>query len=209
MLNAFLRTYRSTPNTSGPEEKSPAEVSLGRRIRTPLDLMLLTEPNPNMCNRDGGKKNSHHSQNKRVFRPGDLIYVMNASPHQRFWVPGRVMRRIGSVMYQVQTEFGMNVRHVNHIQHRCTGKTDQLPLDIFLDIFELPTSDLEAPVSDVAQETTDHVECRHSKHTWPPVQRLSIRTSLMCINPFLTEGSNMAGELLHIHYHRLSSARPN
>ncbi|KAA3673841.1 uncharacterized protein DEA37_0012248 [Paragonimus westermani] len=146
MLNTFLRTYRSTPNTSGPEGKSPAEAFLGRRIRTPLDLMLPSKPNANMCSRDGGKKHSHRSQNKRVFKPGDLIYIMNAKPHQRSWIPGRVMRRIGSVMYQVQTQSGTNVRHVNHIQHRYTEKTNQLPLDILLDTFELPTPELETPL---------------------------------------------------------------
>ncbi|KAA3671785.1 uncharacterized protein DEA37_0012508 [Paragonimus westermani] len=122
MLITFLRTSRSTPNASGSEGKSPVEAFLGRRIRTPLDLMLPTEPNANMCSRDSGKKNSHHAQNKRAFRPGDLIYVIITRPHQRSCRPDRVMRHIGSIMYQFQTQFGMNVHHVNHIQHRHAAR---------------------------------------------------------------------------------------
>ncbi|KAA3677170.1 uncharacterized protein DEA37_0006801, partial [Paragonimus westermani] len=179
MLNTFLRTYRSTPNASGPEGKSPAEALLGRRVRIPLDLMLPSKPNANMCSRDGGKKHSHRSQNKRVFKPEDLIYIVKANPHQRSWIPVRVMRRIGSVIYQVQTQSGTNVRHVNHVQHRYTEKTNQLPLGILLDTFELPTPELETPVRDVAKETIDHFECIHSKRTRPPVQRLSIKPSQM------------------------------
>ncbi|KAA3669876.1 uncharacterized protein DEA37_0008393 [Paragonimus westermani] len=66
MLNTFLRTCRSTPNASGPEGKSPAEAFLGRRIRTPLNLMLASKPNANMCSRDGGEKHSHRSQKTRL-----------------------------------------------------------------------------------------------------------------------------------------------
>ncbi|KAA3678191.1 uncharacterized protein DEA37_0012140 [Paragonimus westermani] len=51
MLNTFFRTYRSIPNASGPEGKSPAEAFMGRRIRSPLDLMLPSKPNANMCSR--------------------------------------------------------------------------------------------------------------------------------------------------------------
>ncbi|KAA3679061.1 uncharacterized protein DEA37_0006505 [Paragonimus westermani] len=70
ILNTLLRIHRSTPNASGPEGKSLAEAFLGRRFRTPLDLMLSSKPNANMSRREGGKKHSHRSQNKCVFKPG-------------------------------------------------------------------------------------------------------------------------------------------
>lgn len=175
MLNTFLRTYRSTPNASGPGGKSPAELFLGRRIRIPLDLILPPKPNAKMRSSDCWKRNNYRSQNQRVFRPGDLIYVMNIEPHRRTWIPGRVMRRIGSVMYQIQTQSGINARHVNHIRQRYTKNTNQLPLDVLLDTFELPTSERETPVSDGTQETMNTFDRRHSRRTRPPVQRLSIR----------------------------------
>ncbi|KAA3682323.1 uncharacterized protein DEA37_0001976 [Paragonimus westermani] len=90
MLNNILLTSRSNPNASGQEGKSLAEAFLCGRIRTPLDLMLPSKPNANMCSQDGGKKHNHRSQNKRVFIPGDLIYIMNACLHQRSWIPGKL-----------------------------------------------------------------------------------------------------------------------
>ncbi|KAK6762301.1 hypothetical protein RB195_023133 [Necator americanus] len=39
-LQTFLMLYRSTPCSSTPDQRSPAEAFLGRRLRTELDLML-------------------------------------------------------------------------------------------------------------------------------------------------------------------------
>ena len=43
ILDTFLLTYRTTPNSTLPKQQSPAEMFLGRKPRTTLDLLLPTK----------------------------------------------------------------------------------------------------------------------------------------------------------------------
>ncbi|KAK6763081.1 hypothetical protein RB195_023693 [Necator americanus] len=46
-LQTFLMAHRSTPCPSAPNQRSPAEAFLGRRLRTELDLMLSSRDRTN------------------------------------------------------------------------------------------------------------------------------------------------------------------
>jgi transposase InsO family protein len=43
MVDTFVLTYRTTPNSTLPQQQCPAEMFLGRKPRTTLDLLLPTE----------------------------------------------------------------------------------------------------------------------------------------------------------------------
>lgn len=38
-IQTFIFSYRTTPNSNAPENKSPAELLQGRKLRTALDML--------------------------------------------------------------------------------------------------------------------------------------------------------------------------
>jgi hypothetical protein len=178
ILDIFLRTYRSTPSQAAPNQKSPAELFLGRRIRIPLDLMLPARGS-NIKRHSHQQFKSERGQVGRTFSPGDLIYVLDFKGPKKTWIPAKVIRRVGTVMYQVQSQYSSNIRHVNHIRRRYTHDNEQLPLDILLDTFILPEENtLTTEENEPTPEQRDSAERRHSRRTRPPIQRLNIRPNL-------------------------------
>ena len=97
VLQKFLLTYRTTPLPSSEELKTPAELLLGRQLRIPLtDLQL----------------NKFHHQDEKIEKPGsckrefteqDAVYVRTYdNPNQPEWTPGRIVRRLGKSVYDVE-----------------------------------------------------------------------------------------------------------
>lgn len=181
MLDIFLRTYRSTPNASTPNQTSPAEAFLGRRMRVTLDAMLPSERpklrNPVM----ESQFNRRHGAKMKDFKPGDLVYVHVFRNFSRTWIPGIITKRKGNVIYEVAVGNTTQTRHVNHLRSRCIspcpaqGDISELPLDIMLDTFALPNttaSDTEKLKLHVAP-----TERRYSLRTRPPIKRFSIDPS--------------------------------
>ncbi|XP_055842563.1 uncharacterized protein K02A2.6-like [Episyrphus balteatus] len=122
-LETFLQTYRSTPNKVI-NNKSPAELFLGRKIKTALDLMthkhqdyLSTVPN-----KQNQYFNSKHGCKKREYSPGDLVYAKFYKRNKNHWIPGTIIERIGNVNYNVLTEFPNRSRlirsHANQLKTR-------------------------------------------------------------------------------------------
>ncbi|XP_061506314.1 uncharacterized protein K02A2.6-like [Anopheles gambiae] len=130
-LDIFLQTYRSTPNPSTEEKKSPAELMLGRKMRTTLDLLRPTL-NP-----------FKHSVPEKVreLSCGDLVYVKTYSRNIWKWEPAVITGRCGNVMYEVVTGDQRTLRrHVNQMrrrngnqQHQQSRSSKPLALDVFLD----------------------------------------------------------------------------
>ncbi|KHN83739.1 Uncharacterized protein K02A2.6, partial [Toxocara canis] len=76
IMDTFLGTYRTTPNASLPEHRTPAELFLRRSPRTSLDL--LKPPPAQPLERDSKMEqqfNRRRGARSRQFEIGDTIYV--------------------------------------------------------------------------------------------------------------------------------------
>ena len=115
-LAKVLFTYRITPHsTTG---TSPAELLLGRRPRTRLDLLK-----PNRAERVEKKqeeqKAKHDANAKpRKFSVGDSVFMRNFGAGGR-WLPGTIVQTSGLVTFQVQLEDGRDKKcHIDHLRPR-------------------------------------------------------------------------------------------
>jgi transposase InsO family protein len=121
-LQTFLAVYRSTP--SGQWDKSPGELLHGRPPRT---LLSLIQPSsPPLITQTAGK-----------FKPGDNVQVKFFGRRAK-WAPGVVIKRLGKMMYLVETELGQQRRHQNQLRR---AQNDGMP-------------DEELPFIDVAADPT-------------------------------------------------------
>ncbi|XP_058822868.1 uncharacterized protein K02A2.6-like [Topomyia yanbarensis] len=174
-LDTFLLAYRSTPNRSAPEGKSPSELLFGRKIRTCLELLRpppATEPKP---------IEKQHSQ-LRFFNRNDPVFAKVYARNSWKWSPGVIVERIGDVMYNIWVEDRRMLRsHINQLRSRTvTGSTTntvgqqtryaQLPLDILLDVWKLPNlpTDTTSQSSSTLQPTTSQCASSTPRCDQPP-----------------------------------------
>ena len=130
-LARVLFTYRITPQRT--TEVSPAELLLGRRPRTRLDLLK-----PHTAERVERKQlqqmAAHDAKAKsRTFRVGDKVYAKNFGTGSH-WLPGEITGTTGPVSYTVRLEDGRERRcHVDQfrttIVEEDTQEMSSLPLE--------------------------------------------------------------------------------
>ena len=119
-LSRFLFWYRNTPQqTTG---VSPAELLMGRRLRSALDLV-----HPDLASRvakaQAYQKKTHDKHARfREFNVGDSVFARNFG-RGHSWVPAVVLARTGPVSWQVEVEeTGLRWRrHVDQIRRRYSG----------------------------------------------------------------------------------------
>ena len=123
-LTKFLFKYRITPHsTTG---VAPAELLMGRRLRSRLDLLkpsvaATVENNQlkQMLKRDS-------KQSSREFIEGALVYVQDLTASKQKWIPGTIQKITGPVSYVVLLANGSTVRrHVDNIKARFTSNTTE------------------------------------------------------------------------------------
>ncbi|XP_062698942.1 uncharacterized protein K02A2.6-like [Aedes albopictus] len=153
-LDTFLLTYRSTPNRALPDQKSASEVMFGRKIRTCLELLRpppVRTPVPT----------SNDSKKPRSFHRDDPVYAKLHVRNDWKWVPGKIVEKIGDVMYNVWVENRRMLRsHINQLRSRMatdstpkqsagqvTSRQHSLPLDILLGAWNLPSHSPSTPTS--------------------------------------------------------------
>ncbi|EYC31699.1 hypothetical protein Y032_0003g1191 [Ancylostoma ceylanicum] len=122
-LNVVLQAYRTTPNSSL-NERTPAEVFLGRKLRTRLSLLVpqqesdedpLAKARRERMEQQFDRK---HGVVKRTFQVGDKVYAKQWKQPQFHWMKGTVMRRIGSVNYEVEIDGRIVRKHANQLRFR-------------------------------------------------------------------------------------------
>ena len=106
-LAAILFNYRIAPQTT--TGTSPAELMLGRRPRTRLNLLR-----PNAAERVEEKQHQqkvpHDRRAKpRVFHVGNTVFVKNFGAGRR-WLPGQIIEMTGPVSFHVLLEDGRRKR---------------------------------------------------------------------------------------------------
>ncbi|KIH62534.1 integrase core domain protein [Ancylostoma duodenale] len=124
-LNVVLQAYRMTPN-SCLNEKTPAELFLGRKLRTRMSLLVPqpeTEEDPLAKERRERMEQQFdrkHGVVKRKFDVGDKVYAKQWKSPQFHWVKGTVVRRVGSVNYEVEIDGRIVRKHANQLRFRDT-----------------------------------------------------------------------------------------
>ena len=119
----FLFKYRVTPQaTTG---RAPAELLMGRRLRTHLDLLYPTVQERVRRRQMAQKISSDSHARIRQFRPGDRVMCRNFAMGPS-WLPGIVSECEGNTMVKVKLDDGrMWRRHVDHIiQSGVVTETD-------------------------------------------------------------------------------------
>lgn len=129
-IQNFLFVYRTTPLAE--QKKSPAELLMGRMLRTYHHSMLPSS--------------SHQRRNSlKYYRKGDAVYVRDYRPGNRKWAEGLIECRHGTLMYKVKVGDEWWIRHKNQIRRRYTTCQEfKLPLDLLLETFKIPPVKPEA-----------------------------------------------------------------
>ena len=109
-LSRFLLSYRTTPHcTTG---KRPDELFVGRSLTTVLDRMQPRKHDDPVAT----------NPTRRSAKVGDPVYVKLPGTN---WVPGVVLKRIGSVMYQIQLSDGRVLKkHINQLRNRVAQRDE-------------------------------------------------------------------------------------
>ena len=168
ILNAFLKTYRCTPHMIL-ENKSPAEVMFGRKIRTSWDLIKPCKKNT---------QPTSHTQVQRIrkFEVGDLVYARDYRHSQNKWQPGQVSGKRGEVIYEVKTGKDVWIRHANQLRMRAGSRQreddnlKQLPLEILCETFGIPSL-----TKSINENESTSSECRRSVRVRRPVKPFQIQ----------------------------------
>ena len=149
-LAKILMSYRLTPqSTTG---ISPAELLLGRRPRSRLDL--LKPHSAERVERNQQKQKEHHDikARSRNLNVGENVFVRNYHRGSR-WLPGRIERQMGPISFRVKLTNGQSRRcHQDQIRKRsvCVDIPDE---DAELDIGS--GSNLPAVEESISKDTVD------------------------------------------------------
>ena len=103
-LDRFLLAYRSAPHAT--TELSPAQLLLGRNVKTRLDLIK-----PNVTREVNKKLLQSNNSTLRAFDHNQNVWVRNYRRGPK-WVRGIVIERTGPVLYRVKVDDQTWKRHV-------------------------------------------------------------------------------------------------
>ena len=165
-LSRFLFQYRLTPHTT--TGQSPAQLLLGRRPRSHLDLL---HPDLTSCVEHKQKlQKQRYDQHTTVrqFVPDDAVYVRNFGEGDT-WLAGTIVNAPGPRSYNVKLSDDRVVRrHADHICFRCLP--DQISDTSSDGTIPFPTiSDAIPPADNVVPS----VPLRRSTRTSRPPDRLT------------------------------------
>ena len=126
---------------------SPAELLMGRRLRSRLDL-LQPDIEAHVYERQSKQQlYSNRHARSREFRVGEAVYVRNFGVGSK-WVPGHICSFVGNVSVDVALNDGRKFRrHLDHIRKRQDSDiTDHIGQPILEHIRE-PEISLDPPAS--------------------------------------------------------------
>ena len=124
-LQQVLFHYRLTPHSL--TRRSPAEMLVGRKLRSRLDLLYPNLQSKVHKKQERMKETHDEHATERQFKEGDIIYLKNFGPGPK-WLSGLIRRVTGPVSYTVVTTEGQeHQRHVDHLPSRYKDKGDSVP----------------------------------------------------------------------------------
>ena len=123
-LSRFLFQYRITPHTT--TGIPPAELLLGRRPRSHLDLMRPQVSSRVQANQHRQKVAHDQHARSRSFDVDDPVFGKNFADGPT-WLPGAIIAIHGPLTYDIQLEDGRVIRrHVDHIQSRTSSPRNEI-----------------------------------------------------------------------------------
>ncbi|CAH8499886.1 unnamed protein product [Dicrocoelium dendriticum] len=141
ILDIFLLMYRSTPNPQVPNNASPSEALMGRKIRTVNSLLLPKSTSPQDRNiRMEKYYNQRNRTQERHFHAGQMVLVRDYRMGKPLWATGTIQNQIGRVIYKIKVGDLIWTRHANQLRPTSITETKSnpsLPLDVLLDSFNL------------------------------------------------------------------------
>nr|VZI02168.1 unnamed protein product [Spirometra erinaceieuropaei] len=150
IVQAFLFSYRTTPNPASPGGVSPTEALMGRKLRTTFHALVPAGAQP--------AQTSPVSRSKLSI--GTPVFVRAYRAGFPDWIEATVALHSGSMLFDVDVGDDIWVRHHNQIRRRHGSNTTgldsapSLSLDILLDTFAIPADQsvpesTSAPPSDI------------------------------------------------------------
>ena len=145
-VSRFLFQYRITPHsTTG---ISPAELLLGRRPRSHLDLMLPDISSQVHQKQQTQKVNHDKHSRLRTFQIGDNVQIQDF-PTGTGWLPGVITKASGPLSFRVRLQDGRTVhRHVDHILLKQSN-TITSPADDWMIMPDVPDEDRPTQSPDI------------------------------------------------------------
>ncbi|XP_055543798.1 uncharacterized protein K02A2.6-like [Wyeomyia smithii] len=124
-LQTFFSVYRSTPNRSARDHKSPAELFLGRPLTTTLNLLKPRKSStPAVNSKQNNQFNQRHGTVKREFSADDLVYAEVHHHNQTSWVLGK--RHLESISEATESNLPWTVLLEGFgMQNLCTPCSDE------------------------------------------------------------------------------------
>ena len=116
-LPHFLFHYRSIPHsTTG---VTPAELLLGRKLRSQLDV-LRPDLGSRVMQRQLEQKRAHDRRaHNHVFTVGERVYTHHYGHGQPRWVPACVVQVTGPLSYLLELEDGSTIRRHQDQTRKC------------------------------------------------------------------------------------------
>ena len=123
-LAKFLIAYRNTPHSTTGE--SPAQILLGRPLRTRLDLVKpnLNRKMVNQQHQQGIKAANEKGRQRRQLAVGDAVMSRDYRGDLK-WRSGLIVKKTGPLMYEVQVAPGIVWRrHIDQLRPTAVEPTD-------------------------------------------------------------------------------------
>ncbi|XP_046855867.1 uncharacterized protein K02A2.6-like [Xenia sp. Carnegie-2017] len=122
-LARFLLGYRTTPHTA--TGCTPAEILMGRRLRTRLDIL-----HPSLANKMDKKSHQLPKLTKRKLEIGDPVMVKDYRARRDRWIQGVIQMKLSPVTYRVLVDDVLWKRHIDQLRSLAgstvpDGKTKQ------------------------------------------------------------------------------------
>ena len=116
-LSRFMLSYCTTPHsTTG---ISPAELLFNGKLNTRLNFVKPKLSNIINDQEQKFKQFNNYSSNLRQFYPGDNVWVRNYSKTQGKWAEGKIIEKIGNIMYKIQLTCKTTViKHVDQLHYK-------------------------------------------------------------------------------------------
>ncbi|PIO58681.1 hypothetical protein TELCIR_19878 [Teladorsagia circumcincta] len=130
--------------------------------------------------------NKHHGARNRAFNPGDPVLVRQYHGNHEEWSNGKILKRVGKVLYKVLVGNKVCVRHANQLRPRYHDDPSMQchDMDTLFEMFDLPrkptasqsTSFSPGPIRNAEQapsmDDSHDYQPRRSTRTRRPTTRL-------------------------------------
>ena len=153
-VNSFLFKYRITPQTT--TSISPAQLMMGRQLRSHLDLLLPSIADKVQRNESLQKQTHDYHTRDHQLQIDDLVLAKNHGQGPP-WIPGKILKQSGAVTFLVELTDGTIIRHhLDQLKLNMTNQAQSEPESSSSSDVPIPDN---IPSSEVATPELRHSSC--------------------------------------------------